>query len=379
MKTSAKKLRLSLFTLATLLLLLAHSGVQAAGDQAADSQASWYHTIVGYDFISKYAVIPLAADAVIIDSRPTARKYDMGHIPGAISIPDLLFDTMTDQLPEDKNIQLIFYCGGVKCFKSHQSAFKAEKLGYTNISVYAEGYPEWVKKGGLRAVSPAGVKKMLEGDNNAVLVDSRPKKRKYDKGHIPSAISIPDREFDKYADLLPEGKDTQIIFYCGGYKCTLSGNSAHKAIALGYTNVKTFPAGFPAWKEIGGSVEKGGEPAANVAIKAGKEDGTISIDSFDTIVKENPDSVHIIDVRSAEEFSKGSIPTAINMPIDALVKDIDGLPADKPIIYICGSGTQSGEAHDITAMMRDGLKTYFLNAQLAMNMDGTYTVTPIVE
>jgi rhodanese-related sulfurtransferase len=39
-------------------------------------------------------------------------KYDQGHIPMAVSIPDSKFDKMTAQLPKDKNALLIFYCGG---------------------------------------------------------------------------------------------------------------------------------------------------------------------------------------------------------------------------------------------------------------------------
>ena len=54
-------------------------------------------------------------------------------------------------------------------------------------------------------------------DNRMVLVDSRPKRAKYDKGHIPSAISIPDTEFDKLQGKLPADKNTLLIFYCGGY------------------------------------------------------------------------------------------------------------------------------------------------------------------
>jgi len=50
-----------------------------------------------------------------------------------------------------------------------------------------------------------------------VLVDSRPKRAKYDKGHMPAAISIPDNKFDELKGQLPEDKNTPLIFYCGGY------------------------------------------------------------------------------------------------------------------------------------------------------------------
>ena len=62
----------------------------------------------------------------------------------AVSIPDSQFDKMTDKLPADKDALLIFYCGGLKCKLSHKSATKAEKLGYTNVKVFAEGYPKWI-------------------------------------------------------------------------------------------------------------------------------------------------------------------------------------------------------------------------------------------
>ena len=50
-----------------------------------------------------------------------------------------------------------------------------------------------------------------------VIVDSRPTKPKYVKGHIPGAISIPDSQFDKLTGNLPTDKSTPLIFYCGGY------------------------------------------------------------------------------------------------------------------------------------------------------------------
>jgi len=50
-----------------------------------------------------------------------------------------------------------------------------------------------------------------------VIVDSRPKRPKYDKGHIPTAISLPDSKFDKMKGDLPQDKSIPLIFYCGGY------------------------------------------------------------------------------------------------------------------------------------------------------------------
>jgi 3-mercaptopyruvate sulfurtransferase SseA len=50
----------------------------------------------------------------------------------------------------------------------------------------------------------------------AMIIDSRPYKPKYVNGHIPAAVSIPDSQFDKMTDKLPQDKNKLLIFYCGG-------------------------------------------------------------------------------------------------------------------------------------------------------------------
>ncbi len=81
----------------------------------------------------------------------------------------------------------------------------------------AAGFPAWVKaKDNYAAVSVEYVAQQLES-NAAVVIDSRPKKPKYDQGHIPSAISIPDSQFETLQGKLPRNTDTPLIFYCGGF------------------------------------------------------------------------------------------------------------------------------------------------------------------
>ena len=101
-------------------------------------------------------------------------------------------------------------------------------------------------KGNYAGVSTDYVKKMIDKKADMILVDSRPKRKKYDKGHIPTAISISDSQFDKLKGQLPQDKNKPLVFYCGGFKCELSHKSAARAINLGYTNVKVFAAGYPA-------------------------------------------------------------------------------------------------------------------------------------
>jgi rhodanese-related sulfurtransferase len=369
---------------------LAYSTTAAAEQvAAAPAKANYYTKLVDIDFVKKYAVIPVRDDVMIIDSRPAARKYDVGHIPGAVNIPDTQFDELAPKmLPPDKSKLLIFYCEGPDCVLSHKGAFKAEKLGYTNIVVYTEGYPEWAKQGNMGAVSPAFVKKQLDTKAPITLIDSRPTARKYDKGHIPGAINIPDSEFDKLTDKLPTDKTASLVFYCEDLSCVLSPKSAAKAVALGYTNVMTMPAGFVGWEKAygPGPTAEGGAAAAPAAASAaapagkgpeivqGKEKGSITAASFEKILKEAPDSVIIADVRDPAEFATGSFKNAINIPVDTLSKNIGTLPTDKPIIFFCSTGARSGEAYDVVQLLRPELKAYFFNGKVKFAKDGRYTI-----
>jgi rhodanese-related sulfurtransferase len=345
--------------------------VKAAENE--ESQDWFFHDIVEADFVSQHISTPMPDNVMVIDSRPEKPKFVDGHIPMAVSIPDTHFDKMTDKLPEDKNALLIFYCGGLKCKLTHKSARKAEALGYTNVKVFAKGFPGWLEvEGNYASVSPEWIGEKI-AENKMVLVDSRPKRMKYDKGHVPSAISVPDSEFDELKGKLPADKDTLLVFYCGGFKCNLSHKSARKAIDLGYTNVRVFAEGYPGWLAYAG--DNAGSALASAKPESGEEEGSIDIEYFKELVEKDPESVHLIDVRDADEFAKGSLKSAVNIPVDKLEDQVKSLPSDKPIVFICGTGARSGESFYMLQDLRPELKNvYYLDAEMTFGKDGTFTV-----
>ena len=359
----------------------APASAAAVAYSPANPGPGWYKHLVNLDFVKKQAAIPKIDGVMLIDSRPTARKYDIGHIPTAVNIPDTSFDKLAPtMLPKDKAMLLVFYCEGHDCILSHSSAAKAEALGYTNVRVFAEGFPGWVAGGNLPAVSVAYIKKLIDEKAPMTLIDARPKARKYDLGYIPTAINIPDSQFDSLAPkMLPADKAAPLYFYCDGLACVLSNDSALKAVKLGYTNVKVVPEGYPAWVKAygpGPTAAAGAAPAAAKApaIEAGKEAGSIAVASFERIFKEAPDSVFLIDVRDPKEFDNGTFKGAINMPLSTLEKNLDKLPTGKPIIFFCGAGARSGEAHDLVKLHKPEMKTVFLDADTKWAKDGSYTI-----
>ena len=94
-------------------------------------------------------------------------------------------------------------------------------------------------------------------------------------------------------------------------------------------------------------------------------------------MQENPGSILLIDVRDKDEFAKGSLKTAVNIPVDNLEDKIPGLPTDKPIVFVCGTGARSGESYYMVQDVRPELKkVYYLDGELILNKDGSFKIKP---
>lgn len=63
------------------------------------------------------------------------------------------------------------------------------------------------------------------------------------------------------------------------------------------------------------------------------------------------------------------------MPTDDLEKNVTTLKDNKPIVFVCSTGARSGEAFYMLQDLRDDLKkVYFLDAEVAFNKDGGYSI-----
>lgn len=151
----------------------------------------------------------------------------------------------------------------------------------------------------------------------------------------------------------------------------LSHDSARKAVKLGYKKVYVFGAGYPAWEKIAGPAT----PAASTTIPSGKEEGSIDIAYFEKLLTENPQSILLIDVRKPSEYEAGHFKTAVNIPVNELQKKAATLPSDKPIVFVCNTGAQSGESFYLMKDVRPELKkVFYLDAVATYNKDGSYKI-----
>ena len=59
----------------------------------------------------------------------------------------------------------------------------------------------------------------------------------------------------------------------------------------------------------------------------------------------------VVDVRTPEEFAKGSLPGARNVPMDKVDEKMRDIKKDKPLIVVCATGNRAGR---VAAQLRAG-------------------------
>ena len=63
--------------------------------------------------------------------------------------------------------------------------------------------------------------------------------------------------------------------------------------------------------------------------------------------------VNLIDVRTPDEFNGGSVPNAINIPLNEVVNRLDELKGLQPMLVFCAAGVRSQKAIDF--LMANGV------------------------
>ena len=71
----------------------------------------------------------------------------------------------------------------------------------------------------------------------------------------------------------------------------------------------------------------------------------------------------VVDVRDPEEFRRGSLPGAVNLPLEALARRVYTLQRDRPLLVVCRMGQKSSLAG--LYLEADGYQVYVLKGGLS--------------
>ena len=148
-------------------------------------------------------------------------------------------------------------------------------------------------------ISTQALRRIL-ADRGAVVLDAR-KRSEYVAGHIPGAHALdapPDRIVAAVERLVNGDKRKALVLYCNGPFCQASRRASELLVDAGFSNVQRYQVGIPIWRALGGPTE-------------------IEIEGIRRIFNVDRTAV-FFDARVPEEFARGSLPGAHNVPVDQL-------------------------------------------------------------
>ena len=98
-------------------------------------------------------------------------------------------------------------------------------------------------------------------------------------------------------------KSAPLVLYCNGTFCGKSKRLAVELLAAGFTNVRRYQLGIPVWRALGGVCE-------------------IELAGLRHVLAEDRTAV-LLDVREADDFGKGTLPGARNIPRSLVLEGKD--------------------------------------------------------
>ena len=160
-------------------------------------------------------------------------------------------------------------------------------------------------------VSTEELRRIL-AQGTATVLDTRPL-LEYAVSHIPGARNVPAKpdvstsmyvpDVAEVGRLLDGQKTAPLVLYCNGPFCGKSKRFAEELLSAGFTNVRRYQLGIPVWRALGGVCE-------------------IDLAGLRYVLAQDRTAV-LLDVREAEEFRKGTLPGARNIPRSLVLEGKD--------------------------------------------------------
>ena len=95
------------------------------------------HTISPGELHQLMQSVPVTA--IDVNSR---QSWVTARVPGALNLDPSGFKD--DELPEDKDSALVFYCSNFMCSKAPRAARRAAGMGYRHVHVMSAGIKGWL-------------------------------------------------------------------------------------------------------------------------------------------------------------------------------------------------------------------------------------------
>ncbi len=281
-------------------------------------------------------------------------RYGQAHLFYGITLPYSRLELEVRRLAPRKSVRLVMYDDDGKTVAA-VAARRLAALGYSDVSVLLGGTAGWQAAGfplfaGVNVpsktfgelveqvyhtplVSANELAAMLASDEDVVVLDGRPFPE-FQKMNIPTATSCPNGELALRIRELVPNEQTRIVINCAGRTRSVLG--AQTLINLGLSNpVFALENGTQGWyladlKLEHGGTRRYGEPSRTASLRTAAqalaqrfEVPVVDEQTVKNWAGDAQRTLFLCDVRTPEEFARGSLPGAQHTPGGQLIQAND--------------------------------------------------------
>lgn len=294
-------------------------------------------------------------ELALLDVREQGVHY-LGHPFFASSMPLSHLERMAPALLPRKDAPVVLLDGGEDDL-AERAATKLTALGYTDVAILAGGCAGWAADGGelfsgvnvpskafgefvehnedTPRVPPGEIARMRADGRRMVILDSRPFDE-YHRMNIPGGIDVPGAELVwRVHDLAPD-PDTLVVVNCAGRTRSIIGCQSLRNAGIA-NPVVALKDGTMGWDLAGLECERGAErrapePSADAqarALEAARRVAQRFEVRFATraqvaeMTRDERRTIHLLDVRTREEFESRRIAGSRHAPGGQLVQATD--------------------------------------------------------
>ncbi len=191
-------------------------------------------------------------------------------------------------------------------------------------------------------ISPAELGALMGSDQPHAVLDVR-ERGAYERGHIFRATSLPRRLLELRLPALVTAPGTPVVLYDDDGRLAVLARST--LASMGYRDVRVLDGGLAAWPATGRPTVEGVNVPSKVfgeQMLHARKTPQIAPRDLDARIRAGADLV-IVDARTPDEYARGCVPGAVNVPGGELVLRIGDLvrgPGTAIVVH-CGGRTRS--------------------------------------